>query len=346
LLLSSDIFNGYAASMHFDENNLKVAQKIYFTIAQCYESGIGFGKDTDRATQFYRYAASLGHVKSKNNLAVRLLNNNHAEDEALKLLKEAAREGDAIAYFNLGHHSLSGLRTDKSTAYDYFAESATRGFLPAYKYLGFILQHGIEVNINPEAAALCYKKAQSREKNNYFEKSYEGYELRENLLKSGYIFYDEDEALLRREYELLFPMPVPKPKPVTALIWEEESVPMKTKKQERFSADSAKSANTLSSQRRAKGDRYWGREEHARYLDGVKACHGNEFDEDIDDLIRRKKVVDCVTISIFVGTRTSEQVRTHHQKYRQKILKEYQVGVQNSQNYAYKPNNNVSAWIK
>ncbi|XP_061092981.1 death ligand signal enhancer isoform X2 [Conger conger] len=135
--------------------------KAQFNVGVCYEKGRGVQRDPDKATQFYRQAATGGHGQAMYRYAKLLLHSRgqqSAEDThaAIGLLEGAAASG-AQAYLGV-LFSQDSLR-DEHKAASYLKMAAENGDSLSQLYLGQCYEWGIGVQQCVRTAVQLYQQA-------------------------------------------------------------------------------------------------------------------------------------------------------------------------------------------
>ncbi len=118
-----------------------------FLIGRAFYDGIGpYEESPSRAAEWYRKAADQGHNPSRANLGQLVFDDQ--PEEAVRLFRAAAHEGDANAQFGLGlaHYNGQGVKEDNREAVKWFQAAFDQGHEFAGMYLGSCYDGGIGVS--------------------------------------------------------------------------------------------------------------------------------------------------------------------------------------------------------
>lgn len=109
----------------------------------CYTNGIGVKRDAQKAEAYLRVLAAGGDVESQFDLALKCLNSKRVE-EAVRLFKAAAGQGNVAAIYYSGHLTFNGMGTkqDKVDGMKLMQIAADKGFVAAYYQLGKAYYNG------------------------------------------------------------------------------------------------------------------------------------------------------------------------------------------------------------
>lgn len=122
-----------------------------YRVATMYEKGEGVPKDDQKAHDYLREAAYLGHAQSMYLLGRQLTSSIRQYDEGIRYLEQAADKGHAKAAFTLGQSYLSA--GDDETAFIYMKSAADLGDRPAAYMIGKMYRDGIGTPADAKKAA-------------------------------------------------------------------------------------------------------------------------------------------------------------------------------------------------
>ncbi|MGE0667750.1 MAG: SPOR domain-containing protein [Sphingomonadales bacterium] len=132
-------------------------QRALFNLGQMHRLGVGTEKDLDKAEQYYRRAAELGHVGAQANLGSLLFDRKPPQGaEAVKFWRQAAVGGDPKAQFMLGVQYFNGdfVTRDAVQAHAWLSLAAKAGVREAADALAAVKLH-MEPAAVEAAAALA-----------------------------------------------------------------------------------------------------------------------------------------------------------------------------------------------
>lgn len=152
-----------------------------FSVASCYDLGLGTKRDCGKAVIFYRKAAALGHLKSMYKLGTVLLHGScgleASEREGISFLKrtitmtENGHELDAEALGDACYKlaqcyetsTFKGLIRDEAYALQLYAKAASLGNHWAHLRLGTAYEYGhLGLSIHPRQSLFHYQQAAER----------------------------------------------------------------------------------------------------------------------------------------------------------------------------------------
>ena len=164
-----------------------------FSLAMCYESGMGVAKDEVEAFKWYRQAAEQGLAEAQFSMGVRYAKGHGVtkdETEAVKWYLKAAEQGELLAQFNLGdcYAFGGGVTKDYVEAVKWYRLAAERGHAGAQNSLGDCYYFGNGVAKSEVVARRWYRLA-----------AQQGHAGAQNKLGEGSDFggdavYDDEEA--------------------------------------------------------------------------------------------------------------------------------------------------------
>lgn len=159
--------NGFEYGVMFKtlyEENIEKADK-YFKMAEIIEESKYIDDIQRKAMMFYKKAAEYGSIEAKAYVGSMYLHGDGCVEvnynEAIKLLKEATRGGNARAANALGYMYANGygVRVNDRKAHELFKKSAEKGDAEAMNNLAISYEEGIGVTPNQKRALEWYKKA-------------------------------------------------------------------------------------------------------------------------------------------------------------------------------------------
>lgn len=136
-----------------DENGQDALAFYYLGV--CHET-ICDPVERDKAADYYRKAADLGHVPSIVRLGMVLLNSDNT-DESKSLFTDARSKGNIAASYGLG--IICEKDNNLEDALDYYSEAAELGHAPAQNALGNMYAEGRGVTADPNKAYQWYEMA-------------------------------------------------------------------------------------------------------------------------------------------------------------------------------------------
>lgn len=129
-------------------------------VGDCYENGIGVGKDYAKAAGFYSQAAARGSVDGMRQAGMCYLN---AKDntKALQYFEKGASEGDLSSEYWAGKMLLGGMNVpaNKQQAVVYLLKAAEGGMAAAQTEIGTLYAEGKSVTKNLAQATEWYRKS-------------------------------------------------------------------------------------------------------------------------------------------------------------------------------------------
>lgn len=129
-------------------------------VAQCYQKGIGVGRSTEKAIEYYGKAAKKGSVDAQYELAMLLVNNNNPKDAAV-WFRKASEGGNLVStyYYGLLQYEGKGVTRDVQNGVIYMLRAAEDG-LPAAQYkVGTIYATGKGLTQDAKQAVEWYMRA-------------------------------------------------------------------------------------------------------------------------------------------------------------------------------------------
>ncbi len=118
---------------------------VAYREAEKYFFGDGVAVDYGEAARHYLAAAELGHAAAQTGIGVSYGNGygvDASEQQAIRWLQRAARQGDAIAQYNLGLGLVFGATAAPSEALQWVMKAAQQDYEPAYRLLSWMYQSG------------------------------------------------------------------------------------------------------------------------------------------------------------------------------------------------------------
>lgn len=134
-------------------------------IAELYEKGLGIGRDTKEAAEWYRIAASTGNREAQFSYALKLLEGKDVPKDSEKgkeMMAEAANAGHALAMFNYANQIIADRPTSAGyrKALPFYEKAAENRVSDAYYALSVIYSQGLTTGIqDPEKARYWLEKA-------------------------------------------------------------------------------------------------------------------------------------------------------------------------------------------
>lgn len=133
-------------------------------IGLCYQNGIGFPKNPEKAAQWFKKSSDRNYSYAQNNLAYCYQEGFGVEvnkKKALLLFEKAAEQGLKDAQFHLGKAYFTGTGVDKNpaTAIKWFLMSANQGLSESWHNLGVCNEQGIGTSKDIRQARHCFEKA-------------------------------------------------------------------------------------------------------------------------------------------------------------------------------------------
>ncbi|XP_018409930.1 PREDICTED: death ligand signal enhancer [Nanorana parkeri] len=149
-----------SAFRFFQESAESGYSKAQYNTAVCYEKGRGVAKDMTKAAEYYRLAASGGHLLAKYYYARHLLQSNTEERQsAVQLLLDAAQAGVKEAQAYLGVFYSKESHFDPQKAARYFWMAAENGDVQSRYHLGVCYERGFGVPESRMEALRHYERA-------------------------------------------------------------------------------------------------------------------------------------------------------------------------------------------
>ncbi len=129
-------------------------------MADCYENGIGTGKDAEKSVHYLEIAANNNCREAVDQIGVRLLNVRRAADAA-KWFRKSMEGGDLSSTYYYGKLLMEGNGVDRNTAdgFNYMLRAAREGFPMAQYQIGECYLSGNGATKNPETAYGWISKA-------------------------------------------------------------------------------------------------------------------------------------------------------------------------------------------
>lgn len=128
----------------------------------CYEHGIVFPRDEEKAYVSYNEAVKTGNFKALHKVAICLWNGIGVlkdQSRAIELFTKLAEKGDADAQFRVGYWYYTGKFRNDNLALRWLSLSADQGVAAAQHFLGLCHRYGRGVPKNPNISLLWLTKA-------------------------------------------------------------------------------------------------------------------------------------------------------------------------------------------
>ncbi|MDH3469164.1 MAG: sel1 repeat family protein, partial [Gammaproteobacteria bacterium] len=118
---------------------------VAYREAEKYFFGDGVAVDYAEAARHYLAAAELGHAAAQTGIGVSYGNGyglDASEQQAIRWLQRAARQGDPMAQYNLGLGLVFGTTAAPNEALQWAIRAAQQDYEPAYRLLSWMYQSG------------------------------------------------------------------------------------------------------------------------------------------------------------------------------------------------------------